>query len=203
MKIEGSDCMQVRHPKVDNYIDKDKWQDITKALRDIIFRFDVIEEFKWGKPCYMYENSNIMIIQGFKDYEALMFFKGVLLKDKDNVLHSPGENSQTGRQLRFGSVKEVLEQSKRIKQYIQEAIDNEINNVPLPKKETKEIAYIEELNEQFDIDSIFKEAFESLTPGRQRAYHIFFSGAKQSTTRTNRIMKYKSHILSGKGMMDE
>jgi len=160
------------------------------------------EEWKWGKPCYTYEDNNVAIIQPFKEYCALMFFKGALLKDAYGMLVSPGENSQAGRQLRFTDAQQILVQESMLKAYIEQAIGVEKAGLKVSFKKSSEFAIPEELQQQLDQTPALKKAFVALTPGRQRAYLLYFSGAKQSQTRASRIEKCRERILSGKGLDD-
>ncbi|MRG86761.1 YdeI/OmpD-associated family protein [Salinibacillus xinjiangensis] len=192
-----------KNPKVDEYISKNaKWRAETEKLRMIALDSGLVEELKWHLPCYMYEGSNIVIIQGFKDYCALMFFKGVLLKDDKGVLTKPGEHSQSQRQIRFTSVQEIDEMEPIVKDYIYEAIEAEKAGLKVNVQKKKELDIPEELQNKFDETPALKTAFEALTPGRQRAYIIYFSKAKQSKTRESRIDNYTQHILDGKGLHD-
>jgi len=191
------------HIKVDEYIQKAKlWQEETKALRNILLTFPIVEDFKWGKPCYTVNNSNVVIIQGFKNYIGLMFFKGTLMSDPKQVLVSPGENSQAGRQLRFTSKAEITAAEDLIVAYIDEALDIEKSGRKVEFKERESLIYPDELSQIFREEPDFQIAFESLTPGRQRQYIMFFTGAKQSATKVARIEKYKDHIFARKGMND-
>ena len=188
--------------KVGAYICKvKKWQAEMEALRAILHEFPLTEELKWGKPCYAFENSNIIIIQGFKEYCGLLFFKGALLKDVKGLLVKPGENTQGGRLIKVKTVQEITKLKASIKSYIKEAI--EIEKLGLKIESAKsELVLPDELLAQFKKSASFKKAFNALTPGRQRAYNMFFTAAKQSATRETRIEKYKSQIMSGKGIND-
>ena len=188
--------------KVNNYIGQLKtWQEAIKSLRMIVLEFPLTEDLKWGKPCYSYKNTNIIIIHAFKEYCGLMFFKGSLLKNVKGLLVKPGENTQGGRLLKFTNEQEILKLKTTIKTYIKEAIEIEKAGLKIESsKATLELP--KELTEQFKKNIDFKKAFLALTPGRQRAYDIFFTAAKQSETRISRIEKYRKQILSGKGMND-
>lgn len=190
------------NPKVDEFIDKaQKWQEEMKKLRMIILDCGLEEELKWRIPCYTFQKNNIVIIQGFKDYFALGFFKGALLKDANGILSKPGENTQAGRQIRFTNVQEIAEMEPIVKAYIKEAI--EVENAGLKVEIKKEpITIPEELQNKLEQLPDFKTAFETLTPGRQRAYILYFSAPKQSKTRTARVEKYMQRILDGKGLND-
>ena len=188
--------------KVDAYISKLKtWKAEMEALRAILHEFPLTEELKWGKPCYAFENSNIIIIQGFKEYCGLLFFKGALLKDAKGLLVKPGENTQGGRLIKFKTVQEITKLKAPIKSYIKEAIEVEKLGLKIEPME-KELVLPDELLAIFKKNAPFKKAFNALTPGRQRAYNMFFTAAKQAATRETRIEKYKKQILDGKGIND-
>jgi uncharacterized protein YdeI (YjbR/CyaY-like superfamily) len=188
--------------KVEKFIAKSKlWPEEIRKLRAIILSTKLDEEFKWNLPCYSYQGSNVVIIQPFKNYLGLMFFKGTLLKDPKKVLIANGPNSQAAKRLEFKSVSDVTKQSSIIKAYIKEAIALEKSGQKVEFKK-KPTAIPDELKSMFTKNAKLKKAFESLTPGRQRAYIFHFAGAKQSTTRIARIEKYIPKILKGKGMMD-
>lgn|SRR5690606_5799216 len=189
------------NPKIDEFLSKTtKWQEEMTKLREIILECGLTEEMKWNKPCYTFQNNNIAIMQPFKEYFALMFFKGILINDVNNILVKPGENSQTQRQIRFTNIEEVVQLESIIKDYINEAVEKANVEVNVDKKEALEIPV--ELLQKFDEYPDLKTAFEALTPGRQRAYVIYFSKAKQSKTRELRIEKYMEQILAGKGLHD-
>ncbi len=193
----------MRNPVIDEYISKEKkWQAEFEKLRSITLDCGLTEELKWRLPCYTLERKNIVIIQGFKEYCALMFFKGALLRDPQGILTKPGENSQTQRQMRFTTVQEIEKVETTIKEYIDEAIKVEQAGLKVTTKETSDYEIPEELLAKFNEIPDLKQAFESLTPGRQRAYLLFFSKAKQSKTRVARIEKYIQPILEGKGLHD-
>lgn len=188
--------------KVDAFISKLKtWKAEMEALRAILHAFPLTEELKWGKPCYAFENSNIIIIQGFKEYCGLLFFKGALLKDVKGLLVKPGENTQGGRLIKFKTIQEITKLKASIKSYIKEAIEVEKLGLKIEPME-KELVLPDELLAIFKKNANFKKAFNALTPGRQRAYNMFFTAAKQSATRETRIEKYKKQILDGKGIND-
>ncbi|MGY3717487.1 YdeI/OmpD-associated family protein [Sutcliffiella cohnii] len=189
--------------KVNEYVSNEKkWQEEMEKLRTIILDCGLTEEWKWRKPCYTFQESNVVIIQGFKEYCALMFFKGVLLKDAEGILIKPGESSQAQRQIRFTDVRDIEEMEPKIKSYIYEAIEVEKAGLEVNFKEKTDLIIPEELQNKFDEIPTLKIAFEALTPGRQRAYVIYFSQAKQSKTRETRIEKYIQQILDGKGLND-
>ncbi|TRZ82623.1 MAG: hypothetical protein D4R91_03200 [Sediminibacterium sp.] len=188
--------------KVGSHLSKLKtWKVETEALRAILHEFPLTEELKWGKPCYAFENSNIIIIQGFKEYCGLLFFKGALLKDAKGLLVKPGENTQGGRLLKYTSVQEINKLTTTIQSYIKEAIEIEKQGLKI-EPANSELVLPDELLAQFKKSVSFKKAFNALTPGRQRAYNMFFSAAKQAATRETRIEKYKDQIMSGKGIND-
>jgi uncharacterized protein YdeI (YjbR/CyaY-like superfamily) len=188
--------------KVGNFISKLKtWKAEMEALRYILLEFQLIEDIKWGIPCYTFENSNVVIIHGFKEYCGLSFFKGALLKDAKGLLVKPGENTQGGRLIKFKSVQEINKLKTTIKSYIKEAIEIEKLGLKIEHR-NNELVLPEELINQFKKNARFKKAFNGLTPGRQRAYNLFFSAAKQAATRETRIEKYKKQILDGKGIND-
>nr|WP_318540396.1 YdeI family protein [Terribacillus saccharophilus] len=192
-----------KNPKVDEFLSKAKqWKDEFISLRDIILECELIEDFKWKHPCYTLQGKNIVLIHGFKDYCALLFHKGALLKDAKGILIQQTENVQAARQLRFKSVKEIAEMKTTIKAYIQEAIEIEKAGLKVDLKEHTEYIIPEELHNKFEEIPALKTAFEALTPGRQRAYIFYFSQAKQSKTREARIEKYMQQILDGKGLND-
>jgi uncharacterized protein YdeI (YjbR/CyaY-like superfamily) len=190
------------NPKVDAYVrDAEQWREETKALRAIALSCGLTEELKWGKPCYMFKGSNVVIIQGFKEYCALLFCKGSLLKDPKGVLIKIGEYTQVARQARFTSVQEIVARKSVLKAYIKEAIAAEKAGVkPVYKKNPEPVP--EELQYKLDHHPALKTAFGALTPGRQRHYIIYFSGAKLSETRRARIDKSVPRILEGKGLND-
>jgi len=192
------------NPKVAEYISKSKkWQAEMEELRTILLACKLTEEIKWGKPCYSFQASNLFIIQAFKDQCALGFFKGSLLKDENNILTKPGENTQSGRVIRFNNVQEIIKIKAVLKSYINEAIEAEKKGLKLAiKKNNLALVLPDELQSKLNNNPAFKKAFDALTPGRQRAYNIFFSAAKQAATRENRIEKYTNQILSGKGIND-
>ena len=190
------------NPKVDGYLGKaKKWQQEMGKLRRIILDCHLTEELKWGKPCYTFQKSNVVIIQGFKESCALLFCKGALLRDLKGILEKPGENTQAARRLRFTNVQEIVEMEPTLKAYIQEAI--EVEKVGLEVNFEKNPEPVpEELQNKLDEIPALKAAFEALTPGRQRAYILYFSAAKQSKTRESRVEKCMQRILAGKGLDD-
>jgi len=191
------------NPKVDEFLGKaKKWQEEYSALRNIVLACELTEEFKWMHPCYTLGKKNIVLIHGFKDYCALLFHKGALLKDAHGILIQQTENVQAARQIRFTNIQEIVSMETIIKDYILEAIEVEKAGLEVPMKEHKEYIIPEELHHKFNEMPILKTAFEKLTPGRQRAYILHFSQPKQSKTRVSRIEKYTQHILDGKGLND-
>jgi uncharacterized protein YdeI (YjbR/CyaY-like superfamily) len=190
------------NPKVDAYImDAEKWREETQALRTIILGFGLSEELKWNKPCYTFQERNVLIIQGFKEYIALMFCKGALLKDSKGLLKRPGEHTQAARQLRFTHVREIVRMKPLLKAYIREAIEGEKAGLKVNYKRNPE-PIPAELKKRLGAMPALKIAFEALTPGRQRGYILYFSAPKQAKTREARIEKCLRHMLSGKGLTD-
>ena len=191
------------NPKVDTFLlNVKKWREELTILRSIVIDSGLAEELKWGAPCYVHEQANVIIIQGFKDYFALLFFKGALMKDPQDLLRKPGENTQSGRQIRMTSMDEMLGQEEVLRAYIQNAIAVEKAGEKVIVKKTEEYAVPLELEESFAENSDLQHAFYGLTPGRQRAYLMHFAEAKQSATRKARIEKYAPRILKGKGILD-
>lgn len=191
------------NPKVDSLLNKpSNWQAEFKALRAIAIEFELTEEFKWGKPCYALNGGNIFLIHGFNEYCALLFMKGALLRDPDNILIQQTENVQAARQIRFTNLQQILDMKDTLKSYIQNAIDVEAAGLKVEVKQDRTFPIPEELQARFDELPAFKEAFEALTPGRQRAYLLFFAAPKQSKTRISRIEKYQEQIFDGLGLKD-
>jgi len=189
--------------KTDFYFNKNnKWQQEINKLRMILLDCDLTEELKWGVPCYTYKKSNIVLIHIFKDYCALLFFKGVLLKDTKGILIQQTKNVQVARQIRFTGLQQVVKLERTIKAYIYEAIELEIAGIKAPLKKTTEYEIPEEFQIKLKKMPALKIAFYALTPGRQRAYLLYFSAAKQTKTREARVEKYLKQILSGKGLED-
>ncbi|MEH7226555.1 YdeI family protein [Bacillus sp. JJ1566] len=192
-----------RNRKVDGFIKKAKqWKEEFEKLREIILEFELTEDIKWMHPCYMYEGKNVVLMHGFKEYCALLFHKGALLKDPHGILIQQTENVQATRQIRFKNVQEIMDQEPFIKEYILEAIEVEKAGLKVELKKTADYEIPEELQAKFEEIPALKTAFEGLTPGRQNAYLYYFSGAKQSKTRVSRIEKYTQQILDGKGLND-
>ena len=191
------------NPKVDKYINRvDKWKEEVTKLREIILDCGLTEDLKWGVPCYAYEASNIVLIHDFKEYCAILFFKGALLSDTKGILIQQTKNVQAARQVRFTNLKEIGKLEHVIKAYIYEAIEIEKSGQKVPLKKTAEFEMPEELEKKLNKNAALKKAFNALTPGRQRGYILFFAAAKQPKTRESRIEKYTKQILSGKGLND-
>jgi uncharacterized protein YdeI (YjbR/CyaY-like superfamily) len=193
----------MENPKVDWYFAKnEKWEKEIKKLRTIILGCELTEELKWGCPCYTYQNTNVVLIHVFKDYCALLLFKGALLKDDHKILVQQTENVQAARQIRFTNVKEIVKQEKILKAYIYEAIEAERAGLKVKLKKTNEFNMPEEFKKKLEKNKNLKKAFEALTPGRQRGYLLYFGSAKQAKTREERVEKYIPEILKGKGLED-
>ncbi len=191
------------NPKIDGYLRKaKKWQEEMEKLRRIILDCQLTEELKWGKPCYTFQKSNAVIIQGFKEFCALLFCKGALLNDPNGILKKPGENTQAARRIPFTNVREIVEMEPILKAYIYEAMEVETAGLKVNYKKKPE-PIPEELQNKLDEIPALKTAFDALTPGRQRAYILYFSGAKQSKTRESRVKKCMQQILNGKGLNDQ
>jgi len=191
------------NPKVDWFFNKAKqWQKEYEQLRRIVLDCGLTEELKWGVPCYTFQKSNIVLIHGFKEYCALLFHKGALLNDAGGILIQQTEHVQAARQIRFTGVWEIVEMKPILKAYIYEAIEVEKAGLKVDLKKTTEFATPEELQKKLDEIPALKTAFDALTPGRQRAYLLYFSQAKQSKTRASRVEKYILQILDGKGLND-
>lgn len=187
--------------KVDAYVvQAGQWREIIEPLRTIAQDCGLTEEFKWGKPCYAFEGINIVVIQGFKAYCALLFMKGYLLSDPENVLIKTGENTKVGRQIRFATAEDVAALEPVIKAYIHEAVEAEKSGLKVELDRTLPAPV--ELQDKFDEMPALKKAFDALTPGRQRAYIIYISASKQTQTRQLRIEKNIQRILNGKGLND-
>ena len=189
--------------KVDFFFEKQgKWQESYQKLRTIILSTGLTEELKWGCPCYTYKGANVVLIHGFKEYCALLFHKGVLLKDSKKILIQQTENVQSARQMRFTGIREVESLEATIKNYVFEAIEVEKAGLKVEFKKTMEFNMPEEFKTYLDGDAELKDAFESLTPGRQRGYLLHFAQPKQAKTRVSRIEKAIPHIFDGKGLND-
>jgi uncharacterized protein YdeI (YjbR/CyaY-like superfamily) len=195
--------MNKKNPKVDAYLSKaEKWREEIKKLRTLLLDSRLTEEFKWGKPCYAFQEANLVVILPLKEYCTLLFCKGVLLKDTNGILIKAGENTQAARQVRFTNLREIVKMESILKAYIHEAVEAEKAGLKVDYKKSTELIFPEELQNKFDKNPALKTAFTALTPGRQRAYNIYFSAAKQSKTRQSRIEKCIPQILSGKGLND-
>jgi len=191
------------NPKVDFFFIKaKKWQEELEKLRAIILDCGLTEELKWGVPCYSFDKNNIVLIHAFKDYCAILFFKGVLLKDSKKILIQQTKNVQSARQIRFSDIKEIVKMQATIKAYIHEAIEVEKAGLQVDLKKTAEYSVPEEFQKKLNKVPALKTAFKALTPGRQRGYLLYFSAAKQSKTREARVEKYIPQILTGKGLDD-
>ncbi|MCB9046372.1 MAG: YdeI/OmpD-associated family protein [Chitinophagales bacterium] len=195
--------MNGTNPKTDFFFDKpSQWQKEYEQLRKIALSCGLVEELKWGCPCYTYDGANIVLIHGFKEYCAFLLFKGVLLADPKGILIQQTENVQAGRHIRFTNVKEIVKLAPTLKAYIYEATEVEKAGLKVPMKKTKDYPVPEEFQARLDKDKALKAAFEALTPGRQRAYLFHFAQAKQAKTRESRIDKYTPDIMKGKGLND-
>jgi uncharacterized protein YdeI (YjbR/CyaY-like superfamily) len=195
--------MNRMNPKVEFYFKKaKKWQEEFEKLRMIILDCQLTEELKWGCPCYTFQKSNIVLIHGFKEYCALLFFKGALLNDANGILIQQTENVQAARQLRFTSVREIVELETILKAYIYEAIEMEKAGLKVYFKKSTEFIIPDEFQNKLAGIPALKKAFDALTPGRRRAYILYFSAPKQSKTRESRVQKCMQQILNGKGLND-
>ncbi len=196
--------MNKMNPKVDVFLSKAKmWQEEFEELRMIVLDCGLTEELKWGCPCYTFEKRNIVLIHGFKEYCALLFFKGALLNDANGILIQQTENVQAARQIRFTNVREIVKMKPILKAYIYEAIEVEKAGLKVNFKKTTEFKVPEEFQNKLDEIPALKTAFDALTPGRQRAYLFYFSQPKQSKTRESRVEKCMQQILIGKGLNDQ
>jgi uncharacterized protein YdeI (YjbR/CyaY-like superfamily) len=195
--------MNGMNPKVEFFFSKAKqWQEEYEKLRMIVLDCQLTEELKWGCPCYTFQNKNIVLIHGFKEYCALLFMKGALLKDANGILIQQTENVQAARQIRFTNVREIVELEPILKAYIYEAIEVEKAGLTVDYKKATEFSMPEELIDKLEEVPGLQDAFDALTPGRQRAYILYFSAPKQSKTRESRIEKCVPQILDGKGLND-
>lgn len=191
------------NPKADFYFNKsEKWQKELEHLRMIALDCGLAEDLKWGCPCYTLNGNNIVLIHEFKEYCAFLFFKGALLSDPDDILVQQTENVQAARQIRFTSLRQIIEMEPALKAYIYQAIEVEKAGLKVPLKKTEAFPVVEEFQKKLDEVRGLKTAFEALTPGRQRGYLLYFSSAKQAKTREARIEKYIPQILDGKGLED-
>ena len=191
------------NPKVDVFLSiAPKWQEEMERLRTIVLDCQLTEELKWGQPCYTFQESNIVLIHAFKEYCALLFFKGALLNDAHGILIQQTENVQAGRQIRFTNVREIVEMEPILKAYVYEAIEVEKAGLKVNLKKHTELIFPEEFQNKLDESPALKTAFEALTPGRQRAYNLYFSAPQLSKTRKSRVEKCMQQILNGKGLND-
>ena len=189
--------------KVDFFFNKDtQWNKEFDLLRSIVLDCGLTEELKWGQPCYTFEKANIVLIHGFKEYCALLFFKGALMKDNKKILIQQTENVQSARQILFTNANEIMKLKNTLKSYVYDAIKVEEAGLKFEFKKTSDFKIPEEFQNKLNKKPALKKAFNALTPGRQRAYLFYFSSAKQSKTREDRIKKYEQKILDGKGMDD-
>ncbi len=201
---ESGDYMNIKtNSKVDEYLNNTKqWREEYKELRTIVLDSELTEDFKWGVPCYTIKGKNVVLIHGFKEYCALLFFKGALLHDTHNILIQQTKNVQAARQIRFTNIKEITNMKFIIKSYLNEAIEIEKVGLEVTFKKDDEYIIPEEFQQKLDNNDKLKTAFEALTPGRQRAYLFYFSAPKQLKTKEERIEKYTPQILDGKGLND-
>ena len=191
------------NPKVDAFMDRTtEWHDEIAALRQVILDCDLTEDFKWGWPCYSVDRKNVVLIHGFKDYCALLLFKGALMKDPEGILVQQTENVQAARQIRFSDLREIRRMDNILRQYIHQAVEIERAGLKVDFKKTAAFSVPEEFQARLDATPKLKAAFEALTPGRQRGYLLHFSSAKQPKTREARIEKYIPRIFEGKGLDD-
>ena len=192
-----------QYPDVEAFLaDAGDWQAEIRTLREILLDGKLDETIKWGKPCYTYRGQNLAIIQPFKDSVALLFFKGLLLDDPEELLEPPGPNSHAGRRIRFRKKEEIIAQSARLHDWIGQAVEAERSGREVPAAPRPSAAYAAELRDALAKDAPLRRAFEALTPGRRRAYDLYFSGAKQASTRVARIEKHRPRILAGRGLND-
>lgn len=192
------------NPKVDWFFNKDTpWKKEYQALRKIILDCDLVEELKWGQPCYTFDKKNIVLIHGFNEYCALLFMKGALLKDPKKILIQQTAHVQSARQIRFTNVQQITKLAKAIKSYVYEAVKVEEAGLKVDFKKTSDFKIPQEFAKKLKSNRALKAAFEALTPGRQRGYLFYFSQAKQSKTREQRVEKYTPKILKGKGLDDD
>lgn len=190
------------NPKADFYFNKAKWQKELEQLRTIALDCGLAEEVKWGCPCYMFQKGNIVLIHVFKEYCALLFFKGALLQDANGILIQQTENVQAARQFRFTNVREIVKMESVLKAYIYEAIEVEKAGLKVPLKKTKDFVIPEAFQKKLDESPALETAFKALTPGRQRAYIFYFAQPKLAKTKESRVEKYIPQILNGKGLDD-
>jgi len=195
--------MSQPNPVVDPYFAKAKrWNDELVKLRSILLECDLVEELKWAKPTYSVDGSNVVLIMPMKETCALLFMKGALVEDPKGLLVQPGENSQSARQMRFTSAAEITKLKATVKSYVNKAIAVEKAGLKVTFKKSTDLVYPPEFQDRLDKNSALREAFLALTPGRQRQYHLYFTGAKQSATRQSRVEKVIPLILDGMGLND-
>lgn len=195
--------LQAMNPKVDAFLSRaEKWRKEFEKLRAIVLGCGLTEELKWGQPCYTLQGKNIVLIHGFKEYCAFLFFKGALLNDAKGILIQQTENVQSARQIRFTNLQEIIKLERTLKGYVFEAVEVERAGLKVKLKKTSEFRIPEEFQARLNANPALKAAFDGLTPGRQRAYLFYFSQAKQSKTRAARVEKYVPQILDGKGLND-
>lgn len=195
--------MNKPNPQVDGYFSRaKKWQELLTHLRTILLYGPLTEELKWGQPCYTLQGKNVLLIHGLKDACALAFLKGALLRDEHGLLSKPGQNTQSGRWMKFSSPQEVSERDAIVRAYVQEAVEVERAGLEVVLKTTADYAVPEELQRKLDTSPNLRHAFDALTPGRQRGYLLHFAAPKQSKTRAARIEKWTPQILNGKGIHD-
>ncbi|MBC7663894.1 MAG: YdeI/OmpD-associated family protein [Caulobacter sp.] len=195
--------MSENNPAVDAWVAKAKaWHDEIATLRAILLDSGMTEDFKWGKPCYAHAGSNVVLIMPLKDTCALLFTKGALVKDPKGLLVQPGENSQSARQMRFTSLSEITRLEKPLKAILEEALAVEVAGLKVAFKKSADLVYPKEFQDKLDKNSALREAFRALTPGRQRQYHMHFTGAKLAATRESRVDKAIPLILDGMGLDD-
>ncbi len=195
--------MSETNPAVDAWVAKAKaWRDEIGRLRAILLASGMTEDFKWGKPCYTHAGSNIVLIMPLKETCALLFTKGALMQDPRGILVQPGENSQSARQVRFTSLAEIVKLEKSLKTYLKDAMAVEAAGLKVALRKSADLVYPKEFQDRLDRDSALREAFHALTPGRQRQYHLHFTGAKQAATRASRVEKAIPLILDGIGLDD-
>lgn len=194
--------MGPKNKKVDGFLQTNIWQPEFEKMRALILEYDLMEELKWGVPCYLYQGKNLVLIHGFKEYCAILFLQGALLQDPNHLLVQQTENVQAGRQMRFTNISEIEENAAFIRDFLHQTIELEKAGQKVVKHEFSERDYPEELQQKLRENPDLKDAFEALTPGRKRAYSLYFSAPKQTKTREARIEKSIPNILAGKGISD-
>ncbi|HOO43881.1 MAG TPA: YdeI/OmpD-associated family protein [Bacillota bacterium] len=195
--------MSDRNPKIDSYVEKmNRWSDEIEILRDTLLQTELKEELKWGKPCYTYNNHPVAILYDMKESAGIGFWKGSLMKDPENIMVKPGDNSQAVRMIKYTNAEDIQSQRSLLLDYVNEAVEIEKAGLKVPKMDKEDLVLVAELVDALNANDALKKAFESLTPGRQRAYNLFFSAPKQSQTKISRIEKCVPRILEGKGLND-